>query len=565
MAELRWGQRACLPAILGVYLLLGVLFAVYTPRWQAPDEPAHYNYVRYMAEQHRFPLLKPGDFPAAYLEEIKEAKFPPEMSIAPIRYEFHQPPLYYLLLVPLYQVFDGALVPLRLASVLLGGLVLVVVYWSVEALVPRRPSLALGTTAVAAFLPMHVALNAAVNNDVLAELLLALALLLVIRYLKAGPGLVGHRIRLLVLLGVTTGLGLVTKSSLYILLPFVLLAVAVRHLWLDRQAAVAPAGAMAPHAAHPRLLGASAAYLLPAVGLALPWWVRNVALYGGLDILGLARHEQVVVGQLRSAEFVAEFGLGRLLHDLVVTTFQSFWGQFGWMGVLLDQRLYQALAVLSVLAAAGLVLWLARRTLRAERFRGPATAEAVATNQDLGTVRRVRFSGQPVDEEHFSGSSTAEAVTTNEDPASAGGNHFGSLSLDPWQVAAVGLLVLWGLLTVASYLWYNMTFLQHQGRYLFRALIPIGLALALGWREALRRESALPLAALFLLSGLALRGLGWVGNWPLLMWVAMVALLAVRRVLPRRVDPLVQAAPYVGLVALALASLFLFVVPQLAN
>jgi hypothetical protein len=529
MADLRRGQRACLPAILAVYLLLGVLFAVYTPDWQAPDEPAHYNYVRYLAEQHRFPLLKPGDFPAAYLEEIKAAKFPPEMSIAPIRYEFHQPPLYYLLLVPLYRAFDGALLPLRLASVLLGSLTLVVIYWSVEALAPRQPSLALGTTALAAFLPMHLALNAAVNNDVLAEFLLALALLLLIRYLKAGPGLAGDRIRLLVLLGVTTGLGLVTKSSLYILLPFVLLAVAVRHLGLDRQAAAASAGraagatepavtpapAMTPPAARPRLLGEGTAYLLPAVGLALPWWVRNVALYGGLDILGLARHDQVVVGQLRTVEFVAQFGLGRLLHDLVVTTFQSFWGQFGWMGVLLDQRLYQALVVLTALAAAGLVLWLAR------------------------TVRS----------NSFGGSSTAEAVTTNP---------------NRWQVAAVGLLVLWGLLTVASYLWYNMTFLQHQGRYLFRALLPIGLALALGWRQALRRESALPLAVLFLLSGLALRGLGWVGNWPLLMWGAMAALLAVRRVLPRRLDPAVQASPYVALVVVALASLFLFVVPQLA-
>ncbi len=523
-------------AILALYALLGVLYAVYTPDWQAPDEPAHYNYVRYLAEQHRFPILKAGDFPAAYLEEIKAAKFPPEMSIAPIRYEFHQPPLYYLLLVPLYQLFGGALLPLRLASVFLGGVVLVVVGWSVEALVPGRPLLALGTMALVAFLPMHLALNAAVNNDVLAELLLAVALLLVIRYLKAGAmPREGDRLRLLVLLGVTSGLGLLTKSSLYILVPFVLLAVGVRHLWLDRLEAVSGVGgvgaaaepASARRAPLAGALAAGTAYLLPAVGLALPWWVRNVALYGGLDILGLARHEQVVVGQLRTAEFVAQFGLGRLLRDLVVTTFQSFWGQFGWMGVLLDQRLYQALVVLSALAAAGLVLWLMHGFLRRKSL-------------------------------------TAEAVTTNQGSDSVGSNRFSGSSLEPWQVAAAGLLVLWALLTVASYLWYNATFLQHQGRYLFRALLPIGLAVAAGWRQALRRDSALPLAGLFLLAGLLLRGLGWVGNWLLLMLVVMAALLGVRRLLPQRLDPLVQAAPYLGLVALDLASLFLFVMPQLA-
>ena len=50
-----------LPAIILIYLILGLLYALYTPAWQAPDEPAHYNYVQYLAEQRRFPVLKPGD------------------------------------------------------------------------------------------------------------------------------------------------------------------------------------------------------------------------------------------------------------------------------------------------------------------------------------------------------------------------------------------------------------------------------------------------------------------------------------------------------------------------
>ena len=42
------------------------------------------------------------------------------------------------------------------------------------------------------------------------------------------------------------------------------------------------------------------------------------------------------------------------------------------------------------------------------------------------------------------------------------------------------ILTLLFLLTVAGYLWYNLTFVQHQGRYLFPALIPIGLAFSIG-------------------------------------------------------------------------------------
>ena len=93
LGGLRKPTRSVL-AIIAVYLVLAVLFAVYTPAWQNPDEPAHYNYVKYLADQHRFPVLKPGDYPGEYLEEIKAARFPPEMSVEAIRYEFHQPPLY---------------------------------------------------------------------------------------------------------------------------------------------------------------------------------------------------------------------------------------------------------------------------------------------------------------------------------------------------------------------------------------------------------------------------------------------------------------------------------------
>ena len=480
-------------AILLLYLILGILYALYTPAWQAPDEPAHYNYVQYLAEQRRFPVLKPGDYPAAYLEEIKAARFPPEMSVAPIRYEFHQPPLYYLLAVPVYGVFDGALLPLRLLSVVLGVLLLLVVDWTVLALAPNRGYLALGATAVVAFLPMHLAMTASANNDVLAELLLAMILLLAVRYLRDSRSAkeTSHANRLLVLLGITTGLGLITKSSVYIALPLVLLAITARHLWLDRDP--------------PHLTGtvkAMALYLVPALGLALPWWLRNVALYGGLDFLGLVRHAQVVAGQLRTGEFIAQHGAAQLVQDFAATSFRSFWGQFGWMGVLLDVRLYQFVAVLSAVALIGYLLWA------------------------LDIWRRR--------------------------------NHYAA-----WQWAAGSLLALSGLFTLAAYLWYNTSFLQHQGRYLFLALVPISLATALGWREGLRRERALLSVALLVVAGIILWVVGLLTAWPLLMLGATAAAFGIRHFLPHSVDPLVHAVPYLLLILLDVASLFLFIVPQL--
>ncbi|MFC2037975.1 DUF2142 domain-containing protein [Chloroflexota bacterium] len=505
MSQPSWKRptRWLLPVMILAYLVLGTLYALYTPAWQAPDEPAHYNYIRYLAEQQRFPILKPGDYPAEYLEEIKAARFPPGMSIAPIRYEFHQPPLYYLLAVPVYGLLGGALLPLRLLSVLLGALLLLVVHWTVHETAPSAPALALGATAFVAFLPMHLAMTAAVNNDTLTELLLAVILLLSIRYVKASePSPAEENTRLLVLLGITTGLGLVTKSSLYVALPLVVMAILARPLGLDRTEGRLALRRGSGQAGLAKSLKDVALYLAIAIGLAIPWWLRNVALYGGVDFLGLGRHAQVVAGQLRTAEFVAEHGFPLLIRDFTLTSFQSFWGQFGWMGVLLDQRLYQLLAILSALAFVGFLMW-------------------------AGGVwhRRAEFPG--------------------------------------WQRAAAGLMALLVLLTVATFVWYNTSFLQHQGRYLFRALVPIGLAVALGWREALGRKRALPLAILLLIGAALLRLMDLLPNWPLLMLVATAAALAIRHFLPRRCDPLIHAAPYLLLILFDLASLFFYVVPQL--
>ena len=48
--------------ILLVYLVIAGLFATRIPAWQVPDEPAHYNYVRQLAQTGQFPVLEPSDW-----------------------------------------------------------------------------------------------------------------------------------------------------------------------------------------------------------------------------------------------------------------------------------------------------------------------------------------------------------------------------------------------------------------------------------------------------------------------------------------------------------------------
>ena len=68
----------------------------------------------------------------------------PHIRIDPIRYESHQPPLYYLLATPVFLLgralgMETPLLPLRLFSMALGLASLLVAYRLVRTLVPGSP------------------------------------------------------------------------------------------------------------------------------------------------------------------------------------------------------------------------------------------------------------------------------------------------------------------------------------------------------------------------------------------------------------------------------------------
>jgi hypothetical protein len=52
---------------------------------------------------------------------------------------------------------------------------------------------------------------------------------------------------------------------------------------------------------------------------------------------------------------------------------------------------------------------------------------------------------------------------------------------------ALTLLAALGLMSVLAFMWYNLQFVQYQGRYLYPALIPLAIAFAIGWQSAVSR------------------------------------------------------------------------------
>jgi 4-amino-4-deoxy-L-arabinose transferase-like glycosyltransferase len=445
-------QRTLSTAIvLLIYLIVGGLFAINTPDWQAPDEPAHYNYVRQLAAG-KWPIIEEGDYDQAYQSEVISSGFDPRYSVSPFEYEDYQPPMYYLLLTPVFWLTGGSLLALRLVSVLLGAGVVLFAYLIVERLFPGREWLALSAAVFVAFLPQHVAMLAAVNNDSLAELLIAAILWLLIGLLltgqrRAGWPQPGSADRALLAIGLLLGLGLLTKATVYIMVPVIGLSL----LWLYR-------GKWRP------LIRNGVMVYGPAVLLGGVWWVRNLSVYGSWDVLGIGAHNAVVIGQPQTVEWIAERGLLQTLVAFGQTTFQSFWGQFGWMGVPMPGWIYRLLLLLSLAAVMGLALAVLHGT---KTLYGPKPSRPAIT---LALVTTFAFS-------------------------------------------------------LLLYLAYNLTFVQHQGRYLFPALIPISAGVVVGLSFWLR-----PL----------------IDRWPAIAFLLPAVLL-------------------VGLVALDVLALFQFIVPSLAR
>lgn len=237
-------RRTLFFLVLVTGLLCRLGFVFFTPTFHAPDEQAHFNYIKHLVEQRTLPVqtTKMGD-PAN-------------------EWEYFQPPLYYVALVPVYwlaQVLGGdvaaVVVALRLCSVLLW---LVNVWFGVrllDRLQVRDEGVWLLVMGMVCLLPTYVFVSSAINNDNL---------------LAAWGGgflsLLARRedsTRHVLLVGLWLGLGLLVKQSAVVFVPAVILLVGS---------------------------GASAARWerwrqgLLALGVAglifLPWALRNWRIYG---------------------------------------------------------------------------------------------------------------------------------------------------------------------------------------------------------------------------------------------------------------------------------------------
>lgn len=300
-------SRWALPLLLLLALLHGVQYASLMPPWGLIDEAQHVDYVWHIAERGEFPVAGTTTLSPALIDSLFATRhwfvfqWPTPASTAltdlgavGYSYEAYHPPLYYLLMAPVFLGAPGSILDrlflLRGAALVL-SLVTVYLVFRLGALVSRSVLFALLATLIFIMLPERAAYTSRVNNDVLAEMLgAAICLVSVQGVLRALTPIRA------VSLGVLLALGVWTKLSV----SFWLAPLAVLAFWL-----------------YPRADGRR--WLLPLLigGAALSALLaRNWSIYH--DLTGFrAFHQlyQIVPPPLLPATFVSAF------RDL----FDHFW------------------------------------------------------------------------------------------------------------------------------------------------------------------------------------------------------------------------------------------------
>ncbi len=243
--------RRALRAIIITYLFIAVAYASAIPLGKGPDETAHVRYLEFLTQQHRLPVFDPAN---------------PDPN-----YEFHQPPLYYVLSLPCFLLAhegESGRQAVRFFTLLISLAFIYLTFALARTLTPDDPWVPPAAAGVVAFLPMQLSVATTIGNDALSEVLAAAALLLLVSYLRRARESDDRRsLRTMIAVGVFIGLGMLTKSIAFLLFPLAWLAAAF--------------AARNVNGFRGRRFLAQAA-VVTGIALALcGWWlVRNQMLYG---------------------------------------------------------------------------------------------------------------------------------------------------------------------------------------------------------------------------------------------------------------------------------------------
>lgn len=376
-------------AVLLVFFSLSTALNVANPIWEAIDEPGHFQYVKFVAEQHRLPgkddrlpVLGSGNPNCAEIRCLGRGRVS------------DQPPLYYsieaIFVAPIdlnqhtswvanpyftwpnYPLRNGAALHtlsermpyqgmvlgvhvMRAVSALMGLATLAAIYITVLSLTAST-RVSLLVAAAAALAPGFLLLSASVTNDNAAVLTSSLALMCGVKMAAARK----HAWRWIALYGVCTWLAMESKADAIFLGPAGVVFVAV--WWLRQRASLSPEVRLRMERFSAIGLG-----LCAAAALAVPLSRRTITAVVAAVV--------AIPGDIRTAEVTPTCHCNTFplqpLWGAIPNLWQTYWGSFGWETFHLPDAYYYPFLLLTLAAVTGMAMLL----IRAVRGKTPVAHE----------------------------------------------------------------------------------------------------------------------------------------------------------------------------------------------
>jgi hypothetical protein len=350
------GGTCRLILLLGLALIGGLTYTLVIPPWQGPDETGHFEYAWLIASLGWLPTREDvspaferellaslyewryGDFFGRPLPEAMPARLddlpawlPAQRARTILEERFSLSYLWQaLFLVPFrFQDLVTQLRIARLSSILLNMAIVWLAWRTFAELVPSHSDLICALTAVIVFLPQHTFINSMVGDGPLAEVMACLVLYCWVRLFRRGASV-------WTVLGIVLGTlaAIWSKTTAAFLMP---LDVGLALWWSLRQ----------PRQAWRRRQVALAGAAFAVLAVAVWVWVQSPPGSRTIEAVqqSLSRHGLLWVDQR-----------GMTFGQALLSSYDSFWANFGWMTVPVSARWYGAVLLLTLLAVLGWLL-----------------------------------------------------------------------------------------------------------------------------------------------------------------------------------------------------------------
>ena len=447
-------ERRFLWVLLVLFAAKGVILTYVFPPFSGHDEVAHYAYLEVMMEEGRLPLIPD---PVAYNDAYAAGQSPDFDKIPEYFQKYQQyitadwwsdqtrvvrtvtylgeylpsgwiytanhPPLYYLMMAPVWEATSSQspefqLYAFRLAAIPLGLLTVLFAYLMTRRIFPRDTFLAVTVPAVVALQPQIAYEAAMLNNDILAIVTTSACLYLI------AVGLQNRfTVGLCSWLGLALGVALLSKSTAVIVMPVIALAMVLRLGWKHVVEWVAKGGLV----------------LAIAAVVAAPWYLYMLKTYGSVSALDYILKLQWWNNQDGITASISDQLFNR---DFAWMRWRETWGEFGWRKIPLGDTLLRSVWWVFVLTLVGLAVWAVLVIMLRWRARKAPLA-------------RVR------------------SLVRNTDPI---------VAVAGWQVTAVLAMLLTCIVAYFAVLQFGKTFDLTQARYYFPAINAAALLVMLGLR-----------------------------------------------------------------------------------